>query len=87
MDVSTTTSDSNKLLYPIGLSGHENALQPKRCKQLDPSKDYPPAPSDLQKLGKRPSGTRGIGRFILCCNQGKKILVTEIVKFDILKAI
>ena len=33
-----------------------------------------------QKLGKRPSGTQDIGRFILCCNQGKKILVIEIVK-------
>ena len=32
-----------------------------------------------QKLGKRPSVTQGIGRFILCCNQGKKILVIEIV--------
>ena len=40
-----------------------------------------------QKLGKRPSVTKGIGRIILCCNQGKKILVIEIVKSDILKAI
>ena len=29
-----------------------------------------------QKLGKRPSVTKGIGRIILCCNQGKKILIS-----------
>lgn len=53
MYVSTTTSDSNELLYPFGLSGHENALQPKRWKQLDPSGDYPPAPSDQSEIRKK----------------------------------